>query len=344
MLAIHHLNSIAEKKVEMDCLSPSKKRIKKEKRRSYNEEEEMYSGDSSNKGSGEKESEEVSAGRWTKEEHQKFVEALRLFGKNWKKVQEYVGTRTTTQARSHAQKYFAKYEKAGAGASFPERKSSSDGGESHTQSSTPITSPAIKPPQEDKIVPKGSPKKKLTQSPKRKLISPEKNFVEPLPRAKKSAEIVPKNHIVSGDLETRMLAPNFMLNVEESKGELNSIMATMKLNTENEGGENVVPQYSIASEDCDDLFQRPSEVDTGYNLSNPINQVSIICGHSESMPSFDNISLEHPKPLELIPVEGPASIVPVKYEDDTPPFHTADFSDVLFGMQETTHALPNSHL
>lgn len=50
-------------------------------------------------------------GRWTKEEHERFVEAYKLYGKNWKKVQEYVGTRTTTQARSHAQKYFAKLQK-----------------------------------------------------------------------------------------------------------------------------------------------------------------------------------------------------------------------------------------
>jgi len=47
-------------------------------------------------------------GRWTKEEHKKFVEALSKFGKNWKKVEEYVGTRSGTQVRSHAQKYFLK--------------------------------------------------------------------------------------------------------------------------------------------------------------------------------------------------------------------------------------------
>lgn len=46
------------------------------------------------------------------------MEALKLFGKNWKKVQEYVGTRTTTQARSHAQKYFAKIDHGNFGEDF----------------------------------------------------------------------------------------------------------------------------------------------------------------------------------------------------------------------------------
>lgn len=43
-------------------------------------------------------------GRWSKEEHQKFLEAIKIHGRDWKKVQDYVGTRTSTQARSHAQK------------------------------------------------------------------------------------------------------------------------------------------------------------------------------------------------------------------------------------------------
>jgi SHAQKYF class myb-like DNA-binding protein len=50
-------------------------------------------------------------GRWTKEEHFRFLEALKYFGKEWKRVQEHVGTRTSTQARSHAQKFFNKLEK-----------------------------------------------------------------------------------------------------------------------------------------------------------------------------------------------------------------------------------------
>jgi SHAQKYF class myb-like DNA-binding protein len=50
-------------------------------------------------------------GRWTKDEHFRFLEALKLFGKEWKKVQEHVMSRTSTQARSHAQKFFNKLEK-----------------------------------------------------------------------------------------------------------------------------------------------------------------------------------------------------------------------------------------
>lgn len=46
--------------------------------------------------------ENANAGRWTDEEHAKFLEALQLYGKNWNKVHKYVGTRTSAQTRSHA--------------------------------------------------------------------------------------------------------------------------------------------------------------------------------------------------------------------------------------------------
>ena len=50
-------------------------------------------------------------GRWTKEEHRKFIDAICKFGNEWKKVQQYIKTRSSTQARSHAQKFFLRLKK-----------------------------------------------------------------------------------------------------------------------------------------------------------------------------------------------------------------------------------------
>lgn len=48
------------------------------------------------------------SGRWTKEEHEAFLEGLEIYGREWKKVAQRIPTRTSAQIRSHAQKYFAK--------------------------------------------------------------------------------------------------------------------------------------------------------------------------------------------------------------------------------------------
>ena len=51
-------------------------------------------------------------GRWKLDEHQRFVEAIIKYGNDWKQVQKCVRTRSSTQARSHAQKFFIKIKKA----------------------------------------------------------------------------------------------------------------------------------------------------------------------------------------------------------------------------------------
>ena len=50
----------------------------------------------------------LNEGRWSFKEHIKFIEAIVEYGKNWKQVEKYVGSRTTSQARSHAQKFLLK--------------------------------------------------------------------------------------------------------------------------------------------------------------------------------------------------------------------------------------------
>lgn len=51
---------------------------------------------------------------WSDDEHDKFLEALHMFGRDWKKIEDYVGSKTVIQIRSHAQKYFLKIQKKGA--------------------------------------------------------------------------------------------------------------------------------------------------------------------------------------------------------------------------------------
>ncbi|KAG8374268.1 hypothetical protein BUALT_Bualt11G0113900 [Buddleja alternifolia] len=56
---------------------------------------------------------------WTDEEHDKFLEALQLFDRDWKKIEDFIGSKTVIQIRSHAQKYFLKVQKNGTVAHVP---------------------------------------------------------------------------------------------------------------------------------------------------------------------------------------------------------------------------------
>ncbi|GAQ85812.1 LATE ELONGATED HYPOCOTYL [Klebsormidium nitens] len=51
--------------------------------------------------------------RWTEAEHDRFLEALKLHGRAWRKIEEHIGSKTAVQIRSHAQKFFSKLEREG---------------------------------------------------------------------------------------------------------------------------------------------------------------------------------------------------------------------------------------
>ncbi|XP_073032013.1 protein REVEILLE 6-like isoform X1 [Primulina eburnea] len=50
---------------------------------------------------------------WTEPEHDKFMEAIQLFDRDWKKIEAFIGSKSVIQIRSHAQKYFMKVQKSG---------------------------------------------------------------------------------------------------------------------------------------------------------------------------------------------------------------------------------------
>ena len=58
-----------------------------------------------------KQKEKYQDGNWTKEEHQRFIESIFIFGFDWKKMEQYIQTRTIVQVRSHSQKFIYKLQK-----------------------------------------------------------------------------------------------------------------------------------------------------------------------------------------------------------------------------------------
>jgi SHAQKYF class myb-like DNA-binding protein len=73
------------------------------------------------------------SGRWTALEHELFLQGLERYGKNWKAIERVVGTRTSTQARSHAQKYFLKADKGRPPATATRLKTSSPEPRTHRE-------------------------------------------------------------------------------------------------------------------------------------------------------------------------------------------------------------------
>ena len=53
----------------------------------------------------------ATAGRWNATEHMAFLQGLAVYGREWKRVAADIPSRSASQVRSHAQKYFSKLQK-----------------------------------------------------------------------------------------------------------------------------------------------------------------------------------------------------------------------------------------
>ena len=58
-----------------------------------------------------KRNENLNSGRWTANEHNKFLEAVLIHGNDWKYVQKIIKSRSSTQSRAHAMKFVLKISK-----------------------------------------------------------------------------------------------------------------------------------------------------------------------------------------------------------------------------------------
>ncbi|CAL4935613.1 unnamed protein product [Urochloa decumbens] len=66
--------------------------------------------------------------KWTAHEHDRFLNAMALFGRDWKRIEAFVATKTSTQIRSHAQKHFLKAQKLGLAVAPPHPRRAGGGG------------------------------------------------------------------------------------------------------------------------------------------------------------------------------------------------------------------------
>ena len=92
--------NISDKEKEIKKQKAKKEAIIKKKLKFNYKQKQMFSKKGLNKN--------FVSGRWLIDEHQRFIDGILKYGNNWRLVQKYVGTRSGTQTRSHAQKFFEK--------------------------------------------------------------------------------------------------------------------------------------------------------------------------------------------------------------------------------------------
>ena len=85
-LQLDHSQMVSSNVIQLSTTQPPRKPYSRGKdRKSRKESLSSYTGADGKKN-----------GRWSMMEHVRFLEALKNFGKNWKKVEDYVATRTST--------------------------------------------------------------------------------------------------------------------------------------------------------------------------------------------------------------------------------------------------------